>query len=475
MMLPQKKVLAHDSDQTPRAGQWLYRGLPLLLLLLQFGLLGGCVSLSPEHRVSVRPGLPPDSPPGEQASTGGSGDRNPHPTAVDTPAAPPPPQDLWARLRDDFRFQHIRHPRIAREIRRLQQHPKSFDALARRAVPYLYHIVDAVEQRDMPGELALLPAVESGYQPFAYSSNGAAGLWQFMPATGRMLGLEQNRLYDGRRDILRSTDAALDYLSQLSQQLDGNWLHALAAYNCGIGTVKKAIRKAERHARSTSYWGLGLPGETDAYVPRLLAFARIVQDPAKYGLALPALPNAPYFDTTLVDSALDLELAAELAGLPLDDLLSLNPGYRQGVTPARRPSRLLLPKAYRTIFEQALARLPKDKWVRWVEHRIRRGDTLIGIAKHYHVSVAAIREANGIKGHNIRAGKRLQIPLSGRASDRARRIAAVRSKVRYRVRKGDSLYTIARRFSVSIRDLKRWNRVGRYIRPGQHLTVYIRS
>lgn len=385
------------------------------------------------------------------------------------------PKDLWSRLRKDFRFEQIEHPRIAREIKRLQQHPQSFRALVERSAPYLFHIVEQLEEQDIPGELALLPAIESGYRPYAYSSNGAAGLWQFMPATGRMLGLKQNRLYDGRRDVLRSTDAALDYLSQLRGQLDGDWLHALAAYNCGIGTVKNAIRKARRHNRSSSYWKLDLPGETDAYIPRLLAMARIVSDPAKYGLELPDLPNTPYFETATVDSALDLELAAELAGIPLDDLLALNPGYRQGVTLSKEKSRLLLPKERRSLFEQALAKLPRDKWLRWADHKIRKGDTLIGIARRYHVSVAAIREANGIKGHNIRAGRRLQIPLSGRASDKARRIATIHSKVKYRVRKGDSLYTIARRFSVSIRDLKRWNRVGRYIRPGQRLTVYIRA
>lgn len=454
----------------------MFRLIPALFLLVLVGLLGGCTG-SPSGRLSVKPHTPlhqgPDAVTSAIVKPAPVSPEPPLGTSKQVEAAAP--EDLWVRLRADFRFGHVDHPRIAREIKRLQRHPRSFQALVERSTPYLYHIIKQVEERGMPGELALLPAVESGFQPYAYSSNGAAGLWQFMPATGRMLGLKQNRLYDGRRDVLRSTDAALVYLSQMQNQLDDNWLHSLAAYNCGIGTVKKAIRKAKRGSHSTSYWKLDLPGETDAYVPRLLAMARIVADPGRYGLELPELANTPYFATTTVDSALDLELAAELAGMPLNDLLSLNPGYRQGVTLSRGNPPLLLPMAHRARFEQALAKLPKDKWLRWADHKIRKGDTLIAIARHYHVSVAAIRDANGIKGHNIRAGKRLQIPLSGRASDKARRIAAVHSKVRYRVRKGDSLYTIARRFSVSIKDLRRWNRVGRYIRPGQRLTVYVRA
>lgn len=465
----------HDSDQSRITGQRLFRTIPVSILFVVAGLLGGCVSppsgpsLVRAH-IDAAPAEPPSAPDDQALNTA-----PPQPAIDLQPTQAPAARDLWARLRAGFRFQGIEHPRITREIKRLLRHPQSLQALVQRSTAYLYYIVEEVEERGLPGEFALLPAVESGFQPYAYSSNGAAGLWQFMPATGRMLGLEQNRLYDGRRDVTGSTDAALLYLDTLHEQLNDNWLYALAAYNCGIGTVENAIRKAEKHGRSTSYWKLDLPGETDAYIPRLLAVAHIVAAPEEYGVTLPELPNEPYFDTATVDGALDLELAAELAGMPLNDLLALNPGYRQGTTLTRGKSRLLMPAEHRVVFEQALAKLPRNRWLRWADHKIRKGDSLIGIAKHYDVSVAAIREANGIKGSFIRAGKRLQIPLSGRASDRARRIAAVHSKVRYKVREGDSLYKIARRFSVSIEDLKRWNQVGRYIRPGQHLTVYLKA
>lgn len=477
MIAPPRPASNHDSEQSPARGQRLSQLIRLLSLLTLVGLLGGCV-WAPSGPFTLKPdngGEAGQSPLPKNGGNMPTITRQDPVTSLSGAVTVAPPPDLWTRLRADFRLQKIDHPRVARELAQLLRHPKSLQVLMQRAVPYLYHITEQLEQRGLPGELALLPAVESGFKPQVYSGNGAAGLWQFMPATGRMLGLRQDRLYDARRDIQASTDAALRYLVRLQNRLDGDLLHALAAYNCGIGTVKRAIRKAKRQHRSTRYWNLDLPGETDAYVPRLLAIARIVADPERYGVKLPKAANAPFFEPTLVDGTLDLGLAAELAGLPLDEFLALNPGYRQGITLANGRSRLLLPITHRERFEQNLAKIPRDKWQRWADHRVHSGDTLIAIARRYQVSVAAIREANGIHGHRIRAGQHLRIPLSGQASDRARAIVATRPKLRYHVRKGDSLYTIARRFSVSVSDLKRWNRVGRYIRPGQRLTVYLSS
>ncbi len=481
-----------DSDQSHGFRQW---PIPMghSFLLLGLLLLGGCISPSTESLVrSTVPtsrAVPPPSekfPASEKTASTPPAQHSPTTrkfpsksvaprqsgTAEPAPAAPPPP-DLWERLRGHFRLQDIEHPRIADEVERLRRHPAALRALFARATPYLHYIVSEVEQRDMPGEIALLPMVESGFRPRAYSPNGAAGLWQFMPGTAHMLGLRIDRDYDGRRDILAATGAALRYLASLHLQLDEDWLHALAAYNCGIGTMRKALRRATREKRSTRYWELELPGETDAYVPRLLAIARIVADPAAFGITLPPLPDRPRFATVTIDAPLDLALAAELAEVPLDDFLRLNPAYPRGVTPASRPATLLIPIERRQRFEQALAALPKRQWRRWAEHRIEPGDSLIRIAHRYQVSVAAIRQANHLKGHLIRAGRTLRIPLAGQASDRRQGIASRHGpRIRYRVRKGDSLYTIARKFQVSIRDLKRWNKVGRYIRPGQRLTVY---
>lgn len=475
-----RKNRRHDSDQSGLAGQWSTRFFRPLSLLLVSTLLGGCLSLptAPDGTALTQDPLEKAetetrAAPADKAVVAARRDSTPIGAGV--PNDEHRQSDLWARLRAGFRLEQVDHPRVLKELDRLRRHPGAVHALLKRSTPYLHHIVERVEQRDLPLELALLPAVESGFRPFAHSSNGAAGLWQFMPATGRMLGLEQNRDYDGRRDVTRSTRAALDYLTQLHGRLDDNWLHALAAYNCGIGTVKRAIRRAHTRKHNTSYWKLDLPAETDAYVPRLLAMARIVADPERYGVNLPDVANEPYFDTTTVHGALDLEIAAELAGIPLKEFLVLNPAYRQGATPARGSYKILLPRKHVLAFKQGLAELPRDQRLRSTDHRVRAGDTLIAIARRYRVSVDAIREANGIQGHHIRVDQRLRIPLAGRSGVALASRKTSRSKVRYEVRKGDSLYTIARQFSVSIAQLKRWNDVGRYIRPGQELTVYVSS
>ncbi len=469
-----------DSDQTRPPRQWPRRIRAAIPVVAILSLLGGCASHSPEiGLVEAESPTEPVRHPGPAAVPQPVPrivqQTSPIPPVPDaTPAAPAP--DVWGRLRARFAFTAIEHPRVDKELRRLRRHPRSLEGMLRQARTYLPLITEHVEKRGLPGEIALLPAVESGFNPYAYSPNGAVGLWQFMPATANMLGLKRDRWYDGRRDLVPSTRAALQYLGRLRGRLDDNWLHALAAYNCGIGTVKRAVNKANRKGRSASYWDLDLPAETDAYIPRLIALAKVIDNPARYGIRLPDLDEKPAYRSVRVKGSLDLEVAARLAQVPLERLLVLNPAYLRGVTPPGRASRLLLPEDQSDAFATALAALPKDQWLRWTEHRIARGDTLGHIARRYKVSISAIREANGLRNNRIRAGRMLRIPLSGKASDARRNIATgPRRKVHYRVRKGDSLYTIARRFSVSIKALRRWNRVGRYIRPGQKLTVYLNA
>jgi len=383
--------------------------------------------------------------------------------------------DLWARLRPQLRLGAIDHPRIQAEIRRLQHSPSSFYALISRAEPFLHHIIERVEQRGLPAEIALLPAVESGFRPYAYSPHGAAGLWQFMPATGRSLGLRQDWWYDGRRDVLAATDAALEYLERLNKRFDGDWLHALAAYNAGGGTVSRALRKAREKQASTAFWDLDLPRETDHYVPRLLALAEVITDPGRYGLALPSLENRPYFERVAVGSQIDLQIASQLADIPLQDLLTINPGFNRWSTHPEGPHHLLLPISNAKSFAKSLAELPPEQRLRWKHHRIAKGENLGRIARAYSVTIKAIQQANNLNGHNIRAGKTLIIPLSESIASAlpSRKLGVSRSRVRYQVRKGDSLYKIARKFNVKIADLRRWNRVGRYIKPGQRLTVFV--
>jgi membrane-bound lytic murein transglycosylase D len=381
---------------------------------------------------------------------------------------------VWHRLRQDFRLTDIEHPRIDAEVRRLLHSPPSFNALLERARPYLAHITDTVEAAGLPGEIALLPAVESGFRPFAYSPDGAAGLWQFMPATGSMMGLHQDWWFDSRRTVRGSTSAATEYLQRLNGRFSGDWLHTLASYNAGAATVRRAIRRARKRGEPTDFWSLDLPGETDRYVPRLLALARVVNDPEKYGVSLPDIPDAPYFTIVTTDRQVDLNIAAQAAGLDVEHLILLNAGNRRWTTHPDGPHELLVPLSHADGLGERLAALPPEKRLRWQRHQVASGESLSVIARRYGVSVAAIRRTNQLPDARIRAGEELVIPLSDTVTGQtagSNRLA--QQRLRYKVRKGDSLYKIARRFQVTIKDLRRWNRVGRYIRPGEHLTVFI--
>ena len=464
-----------NSDQARAAGQRLV-SLPLKAssLLLCLGLLGGCMSL-PEDKpqpVLAQADSAAQLPCGRPEALHTNLAPGTAEAAADDPAEA---RDLWQRLRENFRLWHISNARIDAEIKRLQRSPTAFNALIARAEPYLYHIVDTVERRGLPAELALLPAVESGFRPYAYSPNGAAGLWQFMPATGEMLGLEQDWWYDGRRDVLSATDAALEYLERLNTRFDGDWLHALAAYNAGGGTVSRAIRRARNKSKPTDFWNLDLPRETDHYVPRLLALAEVIGDPGRYGLAIPSIEDKPYFAEVPSGGQIDLQIAADLAGMQVEDVLTLNPGHNRWSTHPQGPHRLLLPIEQAEAFKTALDALPEDKRLRWQHHTIASGDNLGKISRQYGVSVKAIMQANSLANHKIRAGKSLLIPLSESVTtaSTSRSLGIPRARIRYRVRSGDSLYKIARKFQVKIADLRRWNSVGRYIKPGQHLTVFV--
>ena len=384
------------------------------------------------------------------------------------------PDPIWDRLRRGFALEHVEHPRVIHEIDRLQRSPYAFRVLMAQSEPYLHHILNAVENAGLPSEMALLPAVESGFQPHVYSPNGAAGLWQFMPATGQSLGLGQDWWFDKRRTVRQSTDAAIVYLDQLRRRFDGDWLHALAAYNAGSATVSRAIRKARERGLPTDFWSLDLPGETDRYVPRLLAVARIVDSPSDYGLALPEIADTPYFALAETGGQIDLNVAAELAGIPVEQLFALNAGHRRWTSHPDGPHVLLLPIDSIDRFKAGLAALPDEERLKLTRYQVQPGDSLSVIASRFDVSVGAIQQTNGLQDSRIRAGRHLLIPTSGSAINiDNRRLPTARQRTQYRVRKGDSLYTIARRFQVSVADLKRWNQVGKYIRPGDRLTVFI--
>ncbi len=400
--------------------------------------------------------------------------------------------DVWDRIRNGLGFDSVDQirRRTRGEIEWFQRNQEYLDRMADRARFYLPYIVRQVEKRGLPSELALLPVVESAFQPFAYSPAGAAGIWQFMPGTGRVFGLKQNWWYDGRRDIVESTDAALNYLERLSAHFDGDWLLAIAAYNWGEGNVQRAIRRNRRAGKSTDFWSIRLPRETRGYVPRLLALATIVSDPQRYGLNLATIEDDPYFAVVNVDSQIDLAHAAELAGISLEEIYLLNPGFNRWATDPDGPHRLLLPQGQVQKFQQGLAEMPPEQRVAYRRHQIRSGESLIVIAKRYRTSVRTIQTINGINGSRIRAGESLMVPVASRAFEdyklshdirralaRANRIPSDGIKVTYRVRNGDSLWIIARRHNVRVRDLTRWNGLSTrsVIRPGQKLVIWKRK
>ena len=387
-----------------------------------------------------------------------------------------PATDLWERIRRDLTWQSIHNPQVGKARDRFLAQPDYLPVVSSRANFYLYYIVEEVERRGMPMEIALLPLVESTLDPFAYSSSRAAGLWQIMPATGRYLGLEQGWWYDGRRDLRDSTRVALDYLEALHRQFDQDWLLALAAYNSGKGRVAKARKANAAAGLETDYWSLKLPRETRNYVPKLIALAQIISYPDAFELEVPVVPNAPAFEVADTGGQLEMARAAELAKVELSTLRALNPGQLRWATSPDMPPELLLPVGSRQGFEQAVAQLTPDDRVQWQHYRIERGDSLIRIAKKFDTEVGLLREVNNVRGSMIRAGDTLMIPKGSAWSSSLAMARAEQARPQgYRVRQGDSLYRIAGKFNVSINEIISWNSLdpSKYLQPGQKLTLYV--
>lgn len=391
------------------------------------------------------------------------------------PQDPSQPMSLWTRIQQGLQLNVKDNEDIIHERKRYLRHPELLYTISDRSEPFLYHIVQYVHSKDMPMELVLLPFVESAFDPYAYSPGGAVGLWQFMPATAKQLGLTIDWWYDGRRDVLSSTQMALTYLQYLAKRFDGDWLLAIAAYNAGEGRVSKAIRYNQRHGKPTDFWHLRLPRETRQYVPRLLALSALVRTPDKWDLELPEVANKPQTELVDVGSQIDLALAAKLAGVDLATFHQLNSGYNRWATPPDGPQTLLLPTRSSKKFQAALSQLPKDQRVTWIRYKIRRGDSLSVIAAKFRTQADVIKQANHLKGTTIRTGKHLLIPQGAHDGVLPGSVASNHdSKTHYRVRSGDSLWEIGRRFGVSFHQLAKWNNLDTtdMLHPGQRLVIY---
>ena len=335
--------------------------------------------------------------------------------------------NVWNRLYQGFQIRDYNNqPLVKKFTAQFSRDPRRIQRLADRSSQYLYMVVNELNRRKMPTELALLPFVESAYRNKAYSHAGAAGMWQFIPATGRRFGLQQTRSYDARLDPYKSTKAAFDYLQKLNREFKGDWLLSLAAYNAGEYRVHKEIAKNRARGKRTDYWSLDLPRETKQYVPRLLAFKEIFRNPKNYRVQLRGIPNTTALTEIQVNKPVDLKRAALVAGLPADTLSSLNSGFLHGITTPRHSNRIILPRQHAGRLNQVIQRLPPAADVHnkparkyykkkrrtgggYVYHKVRRGDNLYRIAKRFGTSVKKIKRLNNLRGNKIKPGKRLKI------------------------------------------------------------------
>jgi membrane-bound lytic murein transglycosylase D len=385
-------------------------------------------------------------------------------------ALPLPTIDLWQRIRNGYGIEeNTLNPETQKQLDWFASRPDYINTVADRAKPYLYYIVDELEKRNMPLELAFLPVIESSFQPLANSSSNASGLWQFMPATGRVFGLDQNWWYDGRRDIIQSTDAALDYLQKLHTDF-GDWQLALAAYNSGEGTVGRAIKHNQERGMPTDFWSLNLPKETTNYVPKFMAIAHLLNEPADYNLTLNSIEDTPFFTVVDTGSQIDLALAAKLAEISTDEIHQLNPGFNRSATAPNGPHRIVVPLDKADIFQQGLDDLAINKQMNWTKHTVASGDSLQSISKRYKTTVTAIKKANGlVKSNLIRLGSNLLIPTVSNSPNNSptttstqqtanqQRVAPTGHKQIYAVNPGDTWWDIAIKHSIDVMELAQWN------------------
>ncbi|MDX3893839.1 transglycosylase SLT domain-containing protein [Pusillimonas sp.] len=396
------------------------------------------------------------------------------------------PHDMWDRIRRGFAIPNLHSDLVEEWTAYYASHPESVYRMSERAGKYLYYIVDQLEERGMPSELALLPFVESAYDPTAYSRAKASGLWQFIPSTGLHYNLKQDTWRDLRRDPVASTNAALDYLTYL-YDFQGDWYLALASYNWGEGAVKRAIDRNAGQGLRTDYMALAMPDETRNYVPKLQAIKNIIADPAKYGITLPLVDNQPYFTTVIEPPSLDLATAARLAEMPLDEFKALNASFNRPIFLAEHKPTLLLPTDRVDVFNANLEAY-KDQLGGWTTYKSKKGESYASIAKKFGVSLEQLRALNGLSRKNTRAvaqtlvvpGKpsggggimlaSLELPAAdasapaprGAAKSPGKRdVVVVRgggSNVRtHTVRKGDTLFALAKRYNTSVSALRQLN------------------
>ncbi|MDP2111933.1 MAG: transglycosylase SLT domain-containing protein [Thiobacillus sp.] len=381
--------------------------------------------------------------------------------------------DVWQRIRIGFGVDEEAslNPLVAVHESWFAARPENVRRLAERSRPYLFHIVEELDRRDMPMEIALLPMIESAFNPAALSPSAASGIWQFIPSTGLHYGLRQDTWYDGRRDFTASTSAALDYLGKLYLDF-GDWQLALAAYNCGEGCIARAIRHNIGQGLPSDYASLSLPNETRHYVPKLLALKNLIRESERYGIAIEQLPDQPYFNQVTVHASMDIHSAARLADMSSDDFIALNAAFPRKLIRSDTPVNLLVPADKANAFQR---NLETGTWDTWQPYPAKKGERPAALARRFDTSLARLEEHNQLHTKNgklVRA-QTILVPVKGRGNPAAR-IREPAQPVRYTAKRGDTLHAIARRFDVSLGEIKAWNPVFRNsskIRMGQAVVV----
>ena len=380
------------------------------------------------------------------------------------------PFDLWDKIKKQLSFSIPKDYQEAGVYRdRFLNNQHAVNRLSKSGQRYLFYTVKRAEELNLPIELALLPFVESGFDPYAQSIYGATGIWQFLPATGKEWGLKTNWWYDGKRDVIASTESAYNFLIYLNKKFDNDWLLAMAAYNAGASRINKAIKKNKRLGKPTDFWSLELPQETTAYVPKLLVLSEIIQDPSSYGVILPSIANRPYFVKVETPGQVDLMQAADLSGMTPKAIYELNPGFSQWATDPGGPHYLLLPLGVADRFLMQLSSLDEGELVKWDRYKIQKGDNLSKIAKKYSMEVAVLMEINQLDNDLIYAGKEIMVPRGPAWA----KTSIPRERI-YEVVKGDTFWGISRKHGVSIQDITLWNNVNlnQPLQIGQKIKIF---
>jgi membrane-bound lytic murein transglycosylase D len=384
--------------------------------------------------------------------------------------------NMWDEIPYYFQIpDYSQRPEVAAQILWFQKHQKYFDHVIEMSIPYIYYVYEQARKRNMPPELVFLPIIESAYNSFAYSNKGAYGFWQMMPGTAAVLGLKINWWYDGRSDLVASTNAAFDFLTDLSTQFNNDWLLSIAAYNCGPGAVQKAIDYNIRMGLPTDYWSLHLPKETKNYVPTFLAIEAIVRTPGHYGLTLRPINNAPYLSAVKLHSQIDLKQIAKMAGVSEATLRKLNPGLKRWATNPEATYSLLLPINNVEEFKKNLAKLSSEDQITWRIHKVAPGETIKKLAVKYNTTPDTLLKVNHLQSSEIHSQQRLLIPINAQSTENItipNKLAQPKTtasnekhKIIYHVKSKDTLAKVANKYGVTQKQIRSWNN----LKPKQKL------